>query len=119
MTDIYDQHAKHFARTSAAAILDSDGNHVANVTIRYPADGAGRLYAYVHWLGTEMVRGSASGYGYDKATAALAGAVRDRQQSGVHSHEAQQDFLDALAKDGAQRWDGALRAAGFTVLQVV
>lgn len=118
MADIYDQHRKHFERTIAAAVLDSAGRHVANVSIRYPADGAGRLYAYAHWLGTEMVRGSASGGGYDKATAALAAAVRqwptwDDDSTPINA------FHRALAQDGGQHWDGALRAAGFTVLQVV
>lgn len=138
MTDIYDQHRKHFERTLAAAVLDSAGQHVANVSIRYPADGAGRLYAYAHWLGTEMVRGSASGYGYDKATAALSDAVtRLEKAPGPEivpdnhpdliaerrtvrkEQERREAFHRALSQDGGQHWDGALRAAGFTVLQVV
>lgn len=92
MADIYDQHAKHFA----------------------------------HWLGTEMVRGSASGYGYDKATAALADAMRkwptwteDGNAFGAEQSAGFNAFRLALAHDGGQRWDSALRAAGFTVLQVV
>src|SRR3546814_2190612 len=70
MTAIYDQHDKAFARVSAY-VVTKDGAHVANVSIKFPADGAGRLYAYVHWIGLEMVRDHANGYGYDKRTAAV------------------------------------------------
>lgn len=62
MADIYDQHAAAFARVSAYAIL-KDGDVVARIAFKFPADGAGRLYAYVHWIGTEMARGCASGGG--------------------------------------------------------
>lgn len=75
MTDIYDLHDKAFARVSAYVILRS-GEKVATVAIKHPADGAGRLYAYVHWLGVPMVRGFAGGYGYDKRSAACADAAK-------------------------------------------
>src|SRR3546814_12330665 len=74
MTAIYDQHYKAFARVSAY-VVTKDGAHVANVSIKFPADGAGRLYAYVHWIGLEMVRDHANGYGYDKRTAAVSGCA--------------------------------------------
>src|SRR3546814_19140140 len=90
LTAIYDQHDKAFARVSAY-VVTKDGAHVANVSIKFPADGAGRLYAYVHWIGLEMVRDHATGYGYDKRTAAVSGcAARILQHldapnvSGIH-----------------------------------
>lgn len=75
MADIYEQHDAAFKRVSAFVIM-SAGERVATVAIKFPADGAGRLYAYVHWLGNEMTRGQASGYGYDKRSAAIADAAR-------------------------------------------
>ena len=70
MPDIYDQHDAAFARVSAFVIC-RDGERVATVALKFPADGAGRLHAYVHWLGLPMVRGFAGGYGYDKRSAAV------------------------------------------------
>lgn len=127
MPDIYEQHRAAFARVEAFVVLDGD-KLVARVAFKFPADGAGRLYAYVHWLGAEMVRGSASGGGYDKRTAACASAAckvpadwrpqyaRDTIQGEVDRFKA---FRDAMARDAGQHWDGALRDAGFTVVQAV
>ncbi|MDE2426686.1 MAG: hypothetical protein KGO96_12340 [Elusimicrobia bacterium] len=75
MTDIYDQHRAAFAQVEAYVIL-KDGQRVANIAFKFPRDGAGRLWAYVHWLGLSMVRGYASGCGYDKRTAACASAAK-------------------------------------------
>jgi|SRR5665213_1139968 len=72
MPDIYDQHKAAFATVSAYVILDSSGERVATVAIKYPRDGAGRLYAYTHFLGVRMTRGHANGYGYDKRSPAVA-----------------------------------------------
>jgi hypothetical protein len=124
MADIYDQHAKAFACVSAFVVLHK-GERVATIAFKFPADGARRLYAYVHWLGTEMVRGYAGGYGYDKKTAACADAARKALARPRDKHDvgekqaAEYTFWAELAKDGGQHWDGALRDAGFTVLQAV
>ena len=122
MTDIYEQHQKAFARVSAFVVL-KDGERVATVAIKYPADGAGRLYAYVHWLGTEMVRGQAGGYGYDKRSAAVADAARKftsaRDNIGYARDVNSREFWGAIYKDGGEYWDRKLRDAGFTVLQAV
>jgi len=123
MTDIYDHHAKAFNRVSAYVIL-KNGERVATIAFKFPADGAGRLYAYVHWLGVPMVRGFAGGYGYDKRAAALANAVRKMpetpQQFGPEQEQvASTDFYTALEHDRGPPWGNALRDAGFTVLQAV
>ena len=110
MADIYEQHRAAFARTEAYVILVGS-TLVARVAFRFPADGAGRLYAYVHWIGSPMVRGFASGGGYDKRTAACASAA---DKSGASWSEA---FREAMALDAGQHWDSALRDAGFTVFQ--
>lgn len=56
MSDIYDLHRKAFARTAAYVVVHK-GERVATIALKYPQDGAGRLWAYVHWVGLEMVRG--------------------------------------------------------------
>jgi hypothetical protein len=125
MPSIYEQHDKAFAKVQAFVIL-AGGERIATVAIKFPADGAGRLYAYVHWLGMEMVRGSASGYGYDKRTAACADAAGKMPVplgSGTKSKAETQAlwaaFRGAMARDGGEHWDRALRDAGFTVWQAV
>ncbi len=118
---IYDQHDRAFAQVSAFVIL-KDGERVATVALKFPRDGAGRLYAYVHWIGTEMVRAQAGGYGYDKRSAAVAGAARKALKlypltAGVDpSWDA---FWKAAAKDDGCDWPRQLERAGFTVLQAV
>ena len=111
MTSIYDLHDKSFPQVSAFAIL-RDGEPVAKIAFKFPKDGAGRLYAYVHWLGSEMVRGHANGYGYDKRSAACANAAK-------HAVSRATKFWSALEKDDGYHWDHHLREAGFVVFQTV
>ena len=121
MADIYDQHAKAFARVEAYVVM-RDGERVATIAFKFPADGAGRLYAYVHWIGLEMVRGFASGCGYDKRSAACSGAVYKSRTAWGHPANAGPwaGFCQALHDgDNGAGWDRCLRDAGFTVLQAV
>lgn len=124
MTDIYEHHEKAFARVSAFVIA-RNGERVATIAFKFPADGAGRLYAYVHWLGVPMVRGHAGGYGYDKRTAACAAAVRKIPEAPyVTNADAKERgnrdaFTRALRADRGPTWDNALREAGFAVWQAV
>ncbi len=123
MPDIYEQHSSHFKAVSAYVILKG-GERVATIAFKFPADGAGRLYAYVHWLGVPMVRGHAGGYGYDKRSVAVWDAVH---RACVKKHElmfaepgsAMDVFRAELGKDDGQYWDRRLEKAGFTVLQAV
>lgn len=117
MTKVYEQHDKAFQNVSAYVVLDKNGEHVASVKFKFPRDGAGRLYAYVHWIGLQMVRGSASGYGYDKRSAAVADAVG--RFADMDKHPYCFKFFDAVARDGGEYWDRRLRDAGFTVIQAV
>ena len=120
--NIYDQHQNAFASVSAYVIM-RDHVRVATVAFKFPRDGASRLYAYVHWHGVPMVRGSAGGYGYDKKTAACNSASRAIQK--LHTTEFiaksahQVEFINALAIDDGNDWDRNLRNAGFEVLQAV
>lgn len=126
MTDVYDQHRASFSNVSAYAVV-RNGERVANISFKFPRDGAGRLYAYVHWLGSEMVRGFAGGYGYDKRSAACANAARKitgnelkrANRTDYHDQPHFAAFLTAMEKDGGEHWDNALRNAGFDVWQVI
>lgn len=139
---IYDQHDKAFNRVSAYVIA-RNGEKVATVAIKFPADGAGRLYAYVHWLGLEMVRGFANSYGYDKRSAAVQSAIgriaqfdraaeaQERRNAGYPAAAMQSEiseiadneklcrFKDAAHSMGGYDWTSALEKAGFTVWQAV
>jgi hypothetical protein len=119
---IYDQFDKAFNRVSAYVILDKSGECVAKVAFKFPADGAGRLYAYVHWLGVPMVRGFAGGYGYDKRSAAVANAVNKMivpVEMEPLTAAAMHNFLGATERDSGEYWDTRLRNAGFTVIQAI
>lgn len=120
---IYAQHDAAFPLVSASVIA-KDGERVATIAFKYPRDGAGRLYAYVHWIGDEMVRGMAGGGGYDKRSAACYQAAK-KIEAAEPAEYSQDDamratFAEALkaGHDGAG-WDSALRAAGFMVWNAV
>ena len=118
MTKIYEQHDAAFNRV-AAYVIARNGERVATIAFKFPADGAGRLYAYVHWLGLEMVRGHASGGGYDKRSAACSVAARQIIDCAVHGEDDLSRFRRALTPDDGYTWDRRLRDAGFTVWQAV
>ena len=119
---IYDQHRAAFNQVSAYVVMHG-ADRVATVAIKYPRDGAGRLYAYVHWLGVPMVRGFAGGGGYDKRSAACASAARKLPESLPAGYDAAADvyrsFVDVMRADGGLDWATALTGAGFNVLQAV
>jgi hypothetical protein len=114
--NIYDQHRAAFANVSAYVVM-RDNERVANIAFKFPRDGASRLYAYVHWFGIPMVRGSAGGYGYDKKTAACNSASRALPQASYS--DSLEAFTTALAIDDGNDWERNLRNAGFDVLQAV
>lgn len=132
MTSIYDQRAKAFASVAAYVVLALDetatSQRVATIAFKHPRDGAGRLYAYVHWIGIPMQRGFASGGGYDKHTAACAAAFRKWQwpsgSSGPIADKSREAdalhaFVTALQLDDGYGWSRNLEQAGFTVMQAV
>lgn len=129
MTSIYDQHAAAFSNVSAFVVMKGT-ELVAKVALKFPRDGAGRLYAYVHFFGMPMVRGAASGYGYDKRTAAVEDAMKKidpayfEHDNYGNSYEKERADCDAFrnailtAKDG-QGWEDSFRKAGYIVVQAV
>lgn len=121
MTNIYDQHKITFGAVAAYVITDANGERVATIAFKYPRDGAGRLYVYVHWIGVSMVRGFASGCGYDKHSAACSSAAQKlKPLLAEHAVDSPaRAFLAALAQDNGTYWNNHLEAAGFNVLQAV
>ena len=123
---IYDQHDAAFKNVSAFVIL-KDGERVATVAFKFPKDGAGRLYCYLHVLGLPMVRGYAGGYGYDKKSAALADAASKQCAVKLESWQTPEGYTKEYATAQAIKacltsghsWDHDLREAGFVVLQAV
>lgn len=122
MTVIYDQFDKATAQVGAYAIL-KDGKFVGRVVFKYPRDGAGRLYCYLQAWGATMVRGFASGGGYDKRTAAFEDAARKLQKDSVPSDVQALDtvfaFLDVAAENSGERWDRRLETRGYVVACVI
>ncbi len=119
---------KAFVRFSAFVIV-KDGERVAEILFRFPADGVGRLHAHVRLHDYPMVCGSAGGYCHDKRSAAVSvAAMKLRGQAGVAGAlgamfaEPGGDadkFMAALALDDGMGWDRRLRDAGFDVMQAV
>lgn len=124
MADIYEQHDKAFANVQAYVLL-RDGERVGTVAFKFPRDGAGRLYCYLHILGTEMVRGHANGYGYDKRSAAASVAARKLTMNdhlNPELHKATADLVDqvrAAELDNGTDWSRGLESIGLRVLQAV
>lgn len=123
MTKVYEQFEAAFSNVSAFVIMNG-AEQVARVVFKFPKDGAGRLYAYVHYQGFEMSRGYAGGCGYDKKSAAVENAV-DKMVSDIadYGHNGGKpnvrNFVTAIQNMGGANWDHALRDAGFTVIQAV
>jgi len=125
MTDIYDLHRKAFDAVSAYVIVrtgkDGKPDRVANIAFKYPRDGMGRQYCYLHVFGGPMVRGFASGCGYDKHSASASAAAHKLKEMDYYP-EAQADLRavrEALLPDGGYSWGHRLRDAGFEVFQAV
>jgi hypothetical protein len=121
MANIYDQHAAAFKNVSAYVVITTGGDRVATVALKFPRDGAGRLYAYVHIIGTQMVRGFAGGYGYDKRSAAVADAIGkivptsdDREQAERIKH-----FREAAEAMHGNDWVRALENVNFCGYRVI
>ena len=127
MSDIYEQHKAAFPNVSAFVVMRG-GERVATVAIKYPRDGAGRLYAYVHLIGVPMVRAHANGFGYDKRSAAVAAAIA-KIPAPVSDHFTKERYAKVAGWHGTLRfsvaemesrdWTQALERQGFTVIQAV
>ena len=129
MPDIYEMHTAAFKLVSAFVVIKLTRkanvppviDRVATVAFKHPKDGSGRLYCYLHIFGGPMVRGFATGGGYDKKTAAAAHAA-SKINPQLYAPDSQADCValrDALLIDGGAYWDACARSAGFEVFQAV
>lgn len=113
-----------FAQVSSFVILDAESkNVVAKIALKYPKDGAGRLSCYMHIVGTEVQIGTASGYGYDKRTAAIISAADKLIALDKHKIYTgkQGEFLSLLLDTKAQGgWQEVINEKnGFIVIQAI
>lgn len=120
MPDIYTQHENAFSNVQAF-VIGNPTDRLATIAFKFPKDGAGRLYCYLHVIGFPMVRSYAGGYGYDKRSAAIHAASKlvklDGEQS-MARKELAQNLLSCIKDDGFD-WDKHLRDAGFHVWRAV
>lgn len=87
------------ANVRADVILNKRGAHVATVRWLYPRDGAGTVRCEVYTPGQGITyRGKAGGYGYDKTTAALAGAEIAGHRIANHCGTAEESHERAKAR---------------------
>ena len=105
--NIYEKHGRAFNLVSAYVITDKAGARVGTVAFKFPKDGAGRLWCYMHNIGLPMVRAQAGGYGYDKRSAAAYNAAK--LIAG--------DSWASAVKNNGQDWIRDIEDAGFNVRQ--
>ncbi len=126
MSKIYDLHSAAFAQVSAYIIL-KDGEKVATVAFKYPKDGAGRVWCYLHVVGLEMVRGYAGGYGYDKTSAAFDDAAKAQTKVEKAEHQREDVYKKLINEseyiygclEDSHDWTRCLRDANYMVLKAV
>ena len=95
MSTVYDKFDKHFAQVSAWVIVNEQGEQVGKMGAKYPKDGMGKLYLYLHLYGSEMVQVSVSGCGFDKLSVAIQKAATDyKYPTEIKNNDF--DFIEAL-----------------------
>lgn len=117
--EIYEQHDKAFADVSAFVIMDG-AERIGTVAIKRMRSG--RTVAYLWWHGHGMVKGSASGGGYDKDSAAVEVALTDLRRSLPRKLETPNKLanLAAIARTAqGAGWQDCVRSAGLVVYQAV
>lgn len=93
-TSVYDKHSKHFAQVSAYVIIDNEGNQKGTMSVKYPKDGMGKLFLYLHLHGSQMVQVSVSGCGFDKLSVAVQKAAEAYTNDLTFKND--RDFIEAL-----------------------
>lgn len=104
---IYDKNAKHFELVRAYAIVNDKGEQVGLMNAKYPKDGMGKLYVYLHLFGSKMKVATASGCGYDKLGSALYKLAKTYSQDQEKElNQDEMDFLQALelCDSGFDHW---------------
>ena len=113
MSKVYDNLDKATKHISASVIL-KDGEVKGRVIVKYPKDGASRLYVFIHEYGLECLQGMASGYGYDKTGAAISDAYEQWAKLGLCSELYK--ALEPITYNG--EWQNVLRKAGYDVVTI-
>lgn len=94
MNTVYDKLDKHFAQVSAWVIVNEQGEQVGKMAAKYPKDGIGKLYLYLHLHGSEMVQVGVSGCGFDKLSVAIQKAGEAYRKDLTFKND--RDFIKAL-----------------------
>ncbi len=113
MSDIYRKHESAFHQVASAALVKSKAQ-IGTIAFKYPKDGAGRLTCYLHVHGMEMVKGTASGGGYDKAAASFEDAIRNLRPVLKQYNEDEQFRNDKTAKIAQQFIDKCSNCHGYS-----
>jgi len=118
-SNTYERFDKATGNFSAYAIL-RDGKPVGRIVVKFGAAAT----AFVQVWGAPISIHRATGYGYDKASAAVMGAILDMSEAphvddteASAAHKAL--WLTAEAWDGGTRYTTALERAGFTLANVI
>lgn len=121
---VYQKFESAFSNVSAYAIL-KDGEHVANITLKYPKDGMGRLQCFMHILGNEMQNAFVSGCGYDKQSAVIHKTAKQYKEFISYNPEykvkpSALELLELLSSyEASNGWDGVLYKSGFDKINVI
>jgi len=124
---IYEQHDATFNQV-AAYVLMKGGERIGTLAFKFPKDGVGRLYCYLHIIGLEMARGYAGGYGYDKKSASVASAASAiTPTDGEYMDEIRKNDLnqfrellnDGFSNIGGKDWQDVFRSLNINVFQAV
>lgn len=117
MAKVYESLDKATKHISASVIL-KNGEVKGRIIVKYPKDGAGRLYVFIHEYGLECLQGMASGYGYDKTGAAISDAyqqwAKEYGDSGICAELYR--VLEPVTYNG--EWQNVLRKAGYEVVTI-
>lgn len=115
MSKVYDNLDKATKHISASVIL-KDGEVKGRIIVKYPKDGAGRLYVFIHEYGLECLQGMASGYGYDKTGAAISDAYQQWEKGNSDIGAELYRAIEPVTYNG--EWQNVLRKAGYDVVTI-
>ena len=119
MTNIYEKFDKATGNITAQILL-INGKPVGRIVVKFGAAAT----AYVQIWGAPMAMGRATGYGYDKASAAVMAAidgltVQPDKSDALHFEAYQMLLQCARNWNGGTRYTNALEASGFTVANAI
>ena len=122
MSEVYKQFDKATSQFTAQALL-LNGEPVGRIIVKF----GNAATAYVQLWGAPMASARATGYGYDKASAAIMSAIKRMCADEYLPHDDDKTACEAHAKltacaimwDGGTRYTNAIETAGLTVTNVI